>query len=107
MKNGFPAESVNNGSVLVVKTHEWGPVVSLSSSNGHFRVNETSIRSKTTYRPFTVKIIVLYIFFFQTVVYYLTIHNEFVPLYTEKIMFIETIDPSVLMKLFYDIFFVG
>ncbi|KAJ8956366.1 hypothetical protein NQ318_015104 [Aromia moschata] len=24
-KNGFPAESVYNGSVLVVKTHEWGP----------------------------------------------------------------------------------
>ncbi|CAG9862420.1 unnamed protein product [Phyllotreta striolata] len=24
-KNGFPAESVANGSVLVVKTHEWGP----------------------------------------------------------------------------------
>lgn len=26
MKNGFPAESVSNGSVLVVKTHEWGPI---------------------------------------------------------------------------------
>ncbi|KAK4314790.1 hypothetical protein Pmani_013936 [Petrolisthes manimaculis] len=25
MKNGFPAESVSNGSVVVVKTHEWGP----------------------------------------------------------------------------------
>lgn len=25
LKNGFPAESVTNGSVLVVKTHEWGP----------------------------------------------------------------------------------
>ncbi|CAH1118724.1 unnamed protein product [Phaedon cochleariae] len=25
LKNGFPAESVLNGSVLVVKTHEWGP----------------------------------------------------------------------------------
>ncbi|KAJ8928896.1 hypothetical protein NQ314_018467 [Rhamnusium bicolor] len=25
LKNGFPAESVFNGSVLVVKTHEWGP----------------------------------------------------------------------------------
>lgn len=25
LKNGFPAESVSNGSVLVVKTHEWGP----------------------------------------------------------------------------------
>ena len=25
LKNGFPAESVVNGSVLVVKTHEWGP----------------------------------------------------------------------------------
>lgn len=25
LKNGFPAESVMNGSVLVVKTHEWGP----------------------------------------------------------------------------------
>lgn len=24
MKNGFPLESVSNGSVLVVKTHEWG-----------------------------------------------------------------------------------
>lgn len=24
LKNGFPAESVFNGSVLVVKTHEWG-----------------------------------------------------------------------------------
>lgn len=24
LKNGFPAESVSNGSVLVVKTHEWG-----------------------------------------------------------------------------------
>ncbi|CAH1115356.1 unnamed protein product [Psylliodes chrysocephalus] len=24
-KNGFPAESISNGSVLVVKTHEWGP----------------------------------------------------------------------------------
>lgn len=24
LKNGFPAESVANGSVLVVKTHEWG-----------------------------------------------------------------------------------
>lgn len=24
LKNGFPAESVTNGSVLVVKTHEWG-----------------------------------------------------------------------------------
>lgn len=26
LKNGFPAESVVNGSVSVVKTHEWGPV---------------------------------------------------------------------------------
>uniref|UniRef100_A0A6P7FHA9 WSCD family member CG9164 n=1 Tax=Diabrotica virgifera virgifera TaxID=50390 RepID=A0A6P7FHA9_DIAVI len=25
LKNGFPAESVYNSSVLVVKTHEWGP----------------------------------------------------------------------------------
>ncbi|CAL4082343.1 unnamed protein product, partial [Meganyctiphanes norvegica] len=25
MKNGFPAESVCNGSVIAVKTHEWGP----------------------------------------------------------------------------------
>uniref|UniRef100_A0A182PZX8 Sulfotransferase domain-containing protein n=1 Tax=Anopheles farauti TaxID=69004 RepID=A0A182PZX8_9DIPT len=25
LKSGFPAESVANGSVLVVKTHEWGP----------------------------------------------------------------------------------
>ncbi|KAB7497816.1 WSCD family member [Armadillidium nasatum] len=25
LKNGFPAESVANGTVLVVKTHEWGP----------------------------------------------------------------------------------
>lgn len=25
LKNGFPGESVTNGSVLVVKTHEWGP----------------------------------------------------------------------------------
>lgn len=24
LKNGFPAENVSNGSVLVVKTHEWG-----------------------------------------------------------------------------------
>ncbi|XP_077291690.1 WSCD family member AGAP003962 [Arctopsyche grandis] len=24
LKNGFPAEAVSNGSVLVVKTHEWG-----------------------------------------------------------------------------------
>ena len=24
LKNGFPAESVANGSVLAVKTHEWG-----------------------------------------------------------------------------------
>lgn len=24
LKNGFPAESVTNGSVIVVKTHEWG-----------------------------------------------------------------------------------
>ena len=24
LKNGFPAEYVSNGSVLVVKTHEWG-----------------------------------------------------------------------------------
>lgn len=26
LKNGFPAESTTNGSVLVVKTHEWGPL---------------------------------------------------------------------------------
>lgn len=26
LKNGFPAENVMNGSVLVVKTHEWGPI---------------------------------------------------------------------------------
>ena len=25
MKNGFPAENVQDGSVIVVKTHEWGP----------------------------------------------------------------------------------
>lgn len=25
LKNGFPAESIANGSVLVVKTHEFGP----------------------------------------------------------------------------------
>ena len=25
LKNGFPAENVMNGSVIVVKTHEWGP----------------------------------------------------------------------------------
>lgn len=25
LKNGFPAEAISNGSVLVVKTHEWGP----------------------------------------------------------------------------------
>lgn len=25
LKSGFPAESISNGSVLVVKTHEWGP----------------------------------------------------------------------------------
>lgn len=24
LKNGFPAENVANGTVLVVKTHEWG-----------------------------------------------------------------------------------
>ena len=24
LRNGFPAESVNNGSVIAVKTHEWG-----------------------------------------------------------------------------------
>ena len=24
LRNGFPMESVSNGSVLVVKTHEWG-----------------------------------------------------------------------------------
>ncbi|XP_076369242.1 WSCD family member CG9164-like [Tachypleus tridentatus] len=27
MKNGFPAESINNGSVIFVKTHEWGAPV--------------------------------------------------------------------------------
>ena len=27
LRNGFPAESVNNGSVIVVKTHEYGPDV--------------------------------------------------------------------------------
>ena len=27
LRNGFPAESVNNGSVIAVKTHEWGPEV--------------------------------------------------------------------------------
>jgi hypothetical protein len=26
LKNGFPAESVSNGSVITVKTHEWGKV---------------------------------------------------------------------------------
>lgn len=26
LKNGFPAESVVNGSVSLVKTHEWGPM---------------------------------------------------------------------------------
>jgi hypothetical protein len=26
LKNGFPAESVSNGSVIAVKTHEWGKV---------------------------------------------------------------------------------
>jgi hypothetical protein len=25
LKNGFPGENLANGSVLVVKTHEWGP----------------------------------------------------------------------------------
>lgn len=25
LKNGFPAENVSNGSVITVKTHEWGP----------------------------------------------------------------------------------
>ena len=25
LKNGFPAESISNGSVLAVKTHEYGP----------------------------------------------------------------------------------
>ena len=27
LKNGFPAESVSNGSAIVVKTHEYGPEV--------------------------------------------------------------------------------
>ena len=27
LRNGFPAESVNNGSVIAVKTHEWGQAV--------------------------------------------------------------------------------
>ena len=27
MRNGFPAESVNNGSTIVVKTHEYGSTV--------------------------------------------------------------------------------
>ena len=27
LRNGFPAESVNNGSVIAVKTHEWGQEV--------------------------------------------------------------------------------
>ena len=31
LKNGFPAENVSNGSVLVVKTHEFGP-----GARGHF-----------------------------------------------------------------------
>lgn len=25
LKSGFPAENIYNSSVLVVKTHEWGP----------------------------------------------------------------------------------
>ncbi|XP_023239513.1 WSCD family member AAEL009094 isoform X1 [Centruroides vittatus] len=25
MRNGFPAESISNGSVVLIKTHEWGP----------------------------------------------------------------------------------
>jgi len=33
MKNGFPAEKVRNGSVLAVKTHEWGP----SGRSGYHR----------------------------------------------------------------------
>ena len=27
LRNGFPSESVNNGSVIVVKTHEYGSSV--------------------------------------------------------------------------------
>ena len=27
LRNGFPSESVNNGSVIVVKTHEYGASV--------------------------------------------------------------------------------
>ena len=27
LRNGFPSESVNNGSVIAVKTHEYGPEV--------------------------------------------------------------------------------
>ena len=27
LRNGFPAERVNNGSVIAVKTHEWGQEV--------------------------------------------------------------------------------
>ena len=27
LRNGFPAESVNNGSTIVVKTHEYGSQV--------------------------------------------------------------------------------
>ena len=27
MRNGFPSESINNGSVIAVKTHEYGPDV--------------------------------------------------------------------------------
>ena len=33
LKNGFPAESINNGSVIVVKTHEWGKDVSFNLLN--------------------------------------------------------------------------
>lgn len=40
LKNGFPAESVSNGSVLVVKTHEWGPVARAPFSKAVLLIRE-------------------------------------------------------------------
>ena len=41
MKNGFPAEYISNGSVITVKTHEYGEEVVNQVPKHNLRINES------------------------------------------------------------------
>ena len=52
LRNGFPAESVDNGSVIAVKTHEWGPAARQQFQVLLLNLSKTHILSPATRKTF-------------------------------------------------------